>query len=653
MIVVNELTTIVKNNKDILHYYLTDWKTYEDILKSDEYQVSKYIGNFLRNDFDFAKKTYLQKRVELIQKFKKYCQEEKERERVARCQQDIEKLKKSIVSDNQEYFGIYALTDKIVPEIPVDILDIFLLDPNLYRKMVQSEIILINEDIVDFLRTFQKDCKFYGQKRQYYIEAYSKFLVKKKAEIIISNADMEVPIKIDSLTDKLDIDSDIDILDVFLSDRKTYKHIRKSKKFVIAPMIKDFLQKYVNSNIKEKSRYIENFEEYMVINNGQVGAVCKIVNLTDMISIENKDILTLFLEDNLAYQRICKKKHYQIDKILRKFLESYKPKIKSYSKKQKQEYIEAFTEYKKSKNEQRLDYQLLEELLNSTRNGSVHWKKRKWKKTSQFLEQDFVTQYGKMECVFSIIGRSVEAQKWKVHMSLEMDGKNNVTSNNHKLYELLYQEILKSIKTAETKEYKQKVKQLQANTRHISSDDFVVRTNIFRCVFEHHHLEEILGIIHIVKPDGTTMEEKVTAAYCQECDCYFLMRSEYERVAKKGILLCHMIEKEEFYKHGLNLSHLAGESILMQNGYNVKANVGLTDIQRQTILANIIDNHILTASQIISYLQMFMAQKKGLPSYRMAVGKWDADLQFVRLYKEDAKRRVFISSITKTAYRKV
>src|SRR5699024_130421 len=183
--------------------------------------------------------------------------------------------------------------------------------------------------------------------------------------------------------------------------------------------------------------------------------------------------------------------------------------------------------------------------------------------------------------------------------------------------------------------------------------DFVVRTNVFRCISDKHHLEEVLGIIQVLRPDGSITEEKVTASYCKECCCYFLLRSEYDRVFNKGILLCKMIEKEEFYKSGINgFADIKGESVLMQNGYNVQAKVGLTDIQRQTILANIMDEKILSASQIISYLQFFKAQKRNLPSYKMAVDKWDADLQFTKLYQQDKKQRVFINSITKTRYRK-
>ena len=60
------------------------------------------------------------------------------------------------------------------------------------------------------------------------------------------------------------------------------------------------------------------------------------------------------------------------------------------------------------------------------------------------------------------------------------------------------------------------------------------------------------------------------------------------------------------------------------------------------------------ALQIISYLQFFKAQKRNLPSYKMAVDKCDyADLQFTKLYQQNKKQRVFINSITKTRYRKL
>ena len=47
---------------------------------------------------------------------------------------------------------------------------------------------------------------------------------------------------------------------------------------------------------------------------------------------------------------------------------------------------------------------------------------------------------------------------------------------------------------------------------------------------------------------------------------------------------------------------------------------------------------------------MFIAQKKGLYSYQNAVNKWEADLHFVRLYKNNNKKRMFVNSLTKSVY---
>lgn len=103
---------------------------------------------------------------------------------------------------------------------------------------------------------------------------------------------------------------------------------------------------------------------------------------------------------------------------------------------------------------------------------------------------------------------------------------------------------------------------------------------------------------------------------------------------------------EIYYKKGkLQDFNAASESLLMQNGYNVKANNGLTDVQRQVILQNIMDNKILTPHRISSYLDMFIAQKGNMPQYKEAILKWEKDRSFVLDYKNGAKRNVDIQSI--------
>lgn len=649
MVYVNSLLTKIEGNKDLLHIYLTNKQAYRELLNSEEYQIPDMMIRYLASYKISHKESYIQNRMRCLKEFNSFCVEEKNKKQVEHRKQRVEALKHQIV-DSEKLIEINSFTDRPIPEIPIDILDIFLLDKKLYQKIILSPKIRIQKEIVEFLDKYTIIEKYYENTKRKYIEKGSAYLLAKRILGIISEKERDLK-RINNITDKIADDIDLDILDIFMHHKKLFKELRKTQNYEMTPLLAEFFQKYSTGKLQTRNYYIEKYEEYLKIKKkGSNAKTIKINKLTDMISIENKDILTLFLKNRDVYDQVCKMKNYEINEELRNFIETYNPKSKKYSKKQKVEYINAYKEYltnQKGKKERKW----IEQLLVDTKKRTINWRKRRWKKNSQFLEQDFISSCNGHEYLLSVIGKCIEQNKWKVHITLEIDGKSNEKISKE-IKDVLYQEVLKSITAEEQKQQEEKKKQLQEKIRYISSDDFVIRTNIFKCISEHHHLEEVLGVIQVLKSDGTTVEEKVTAAYCSECGCYFLMRSEYERIAKRGILICKMIEKEDFYKHSLHFPDMAGESILMQNGYNVKANVGLTDIQRQTILANLMDNHVLSASQIISYLQMFKTQKMGLPAYKMAVDKWDADLQFTRLYKENNKRRVFINSITKTVYQK-
>ena len=81
------------------------------------------------------------------------------------------------------------------------------------------------------------------------------------------------------------------------------------------------------------------------------------------------------------------------------------------------------------------------------------------------------------------------------------------------------------------------------------------------------------------------------------------MESTYQELKRKGIILCRVTDSKTYAKGGfMNGSKLAQESILMQYGYNVSQTVGLSARQRQKILAVMIDNKVLSKSEIISIL---------------------------------------------------
>lgn len=305
------------------------------------------------------------------------------------------------------------------------------------------------------------------------------------------------------------------------------------------------------------------------------------------------------------------------------------------------------------------------ELLSLTNNNNGYWKENKSTHYTQFDQQVFTTKIENNNYTFTFTQKSSLSEGNKdFYVVSDNDNKFYISPDTCKELYPDFLELCNALKSAIyaniRRQNEDKIKSNPAKeinvikttkTVTISYNDFIVRTNIYSCLSSNHNLEEVTGIINVLTVDGNIVQEKVTAAFCKECGCYFLMMSEYERVSKKGRLLCNMIEKEEFYKSGLTFPHLSGESILMRNGYNVKASVGLSDIQRQTILANLMDQKVLVASQILSYLSMFIAQKRNMPSYKKAVSKWEADMEFVRLYKENNKKRIFVNSITKTTYK--
>lgn len=327
------------------------------------------------------------------------------------------------------------------------------------------------------------------------------------------------------------------------------------------------------------------------------------------------------------------------------------------------EVIKAFKLYKE---EQEVKKQNIEEatkfynILQQTKENKITWRKLSSSKRGLILDETYISQSGSSLLKLKVTGKSDDGKYYSTHMCLYEKSKViNVPDPKMKSYKKLYYAIIGNINLLkQSNRSKGRPKYSKKNTtniikRTIRKEDFVVRTNVLKCLSENHPMEDIIGIISIVTSNGSIVVKEVPAAYCKECKCYFLLKDDYKQLAQKGVLLCNLIEKEEFYKYGLNHSiYLSKESILMRNGYNVKATLGLTDIQRQTILANIMDNQILYGLEIVNYLRWFISQKKNISSYKTAVDKWEADLQFVQLYRKDSRRKVFINSITKTEYKK-
>lgn len=167
----------------------------------------------------------------------------------------------------------------------------------------------------------------------------------------------------------------------------------------------------------------------------------------------------------------------------------------------------------------------------------------------------------------------------------------------------------------------------------IGLKDFVVRANVFKCMHNKHKIDNVVAMINI-DDNGKRKQIKISAGYCSQCKIYFIMDSTYQNLKKKGMVLCRVTDEKNYMKSGyINGMKLAQESLLMQYGYNVSQTEGLTTTDRQKILAVIIDNKIMSKSEIISYIDFFISQRSSNSRMEVAISKWEADREFVENYK--------------------
>lgn len=198
-------------------------------------------------------------------------------------------------------------------------------------------------------------------------------------------------------------------------------------------------------------------------------------------------------------------------------------------------------------------------------------------------------------------------------------------------------------------ERKKKEEQLQKELKGlplIDVRDFVVRRAIFKCMHSNHNVKNIDAAVRILDHKDEERLVKISAGYCEECKIYFIMESTYQSLKNKGIILCRISDEKTYMKNSyVNGMKLAQESILMQYGYNVSQNEGLTATRRQKILAVIMDHDILSRSEIISYLDFFINQRQYQSKFELAVSKWEADREFVESYRWGEYRRYGVNGI--------
>ena len=162
----------------------------------------------------------------------------------------------------------------------------------------------------------------------------------------------------------------------------------------------------------------------------------------------------------------------------------------------------------------------------------------------------------------------------------------------------------------------------------------IVLSDNRKCTNEKHSVDDMDAIIRIAKPDGEIETSTFPAAYCRECDTYFMLKHDYKTAKQIGKILCPIIDftnSSQTKKYYKNLT--SSESRIHQLGYNVRRGSNYTKEQRQTILANILENTNISRHEIESCITRPMRQHKGQHNYSPAVLAWEEDLKFIRNYK--------------------
>ena len=183
----------------------------------------------------------------------------------------------------------------------------------------------------------------------------------------------------------------------------------------------------------------------------------------------------------------------------------------------------------------------------------------------------------------------------------------------------------------------------------ISPYDFIVRVNTNRCTSSGHRLKDIKCSVPLGLFSGGVRRVEVPAAYCYVCDKYYILDEDYKMLKKKGVVLCHIDEKEELVKdYGYDDCdfELNKESLLHKIGYNVSATDNLLCSKRWYILESAVDFEILTREEICSHLDYLIHRSKGRLHYEDAISKWECDRTHIANYRSNELETIKAESIS-------
>lgn len=168
----------------------------------------------------------------------------------------------------------------------------------------------------------------------------------------------------------------------------------------------------------------------------------------------------------------------------------------------------------------------------------------------------------------------------------------------------------------------------------VGVNDFIVRTNIFSCSNQNHTLKKVNAVVNVIE-NGKIVRRSFPGMYCVQCDKYFVYESTYQMMKNYGYICCRVIKRSDLSMYSTNeFGSWKQQSLLSVYGYSVEKNRGLSIVERQNILAFLIENKILSITKIVDYLESFIALRKNNKNMALAISKWKTDINFVLNYKK-------------------
>lgn len=174
----------------------------------------------------------------------------------------------------------------------------------------------------------------------------------------------------------------------------------------------------------------------------------------------------------------------------------------------------------------------------------------------------------------------------------------------------------------------------------------IVLSDNRKCIYSNHELTDIVAILRIAIPSGKVIDYSIPAAYCKECDAYFVLKQDFNKAKLRGIILCPVIDKDVYNtRKKYNIKSTGGESKIHELGYNVRKGNNYTTEQRHIVLANILENTNISMHEIQSNISRCIKQHQKQMNYAEAVRCWINDYDFLTTYKSGDIPQVIIKQI--------